>query len=368
MRCRQHLSATDTQAQQRLRARRVLRRLRLVLLVSAGLLAPPAASRADPPPVAARVIYELAGGPGPVGAVTVWLDYPAGAIPRISDPMVGVDIDLPADGVANPGTIVAAADHGVQVRLGIIDLAGIEDRGRLLTIVFEDVPPAAAADCAGFATTVVDVLDADFTRLPDTDLRCQSVAPACADGLDNDGDGLIDFPADTVCRSAADLSERLDCDDGLDNDGDGLTDKAEDPGCKNAWEATRFEDPECNDGIDNDGDGFVDLADPGCDKAWQDNESPQCNDGLDNDGDSFVDLDDPECASAWADDESVVPPPTGGGCGLLGIEAVILIGLAQGTARRLSGRRRGARNQIDASSRKKSAAQRSCHGTRESAA
>jgi len=31
--------------------------------------------------------------------------------------------------------------------------------------------------------------------------------PQCSDGLDNDGDGLIDFPADTDCTSLADNSE-----------------------------------------------------------------------------------------------------------------------------------------------------------------
>jgi hypothetical protein len=58
--------------------------------------------------------------------------------------------------------------------------------------------------------------------------------PVCDDGLDNDGDGLIDFPADPGCASANDQSEtdplRV-CDDGIDEDGDGKVDFPADPGC-----------------------------------------------------------------------------------------------------------------------------------------
>ena len=61
------------------------------------------------------------------------------------------------------------------------------------------------------------------------------VVAACADGIDNDDDGLIDL-ADPGCENAADESEvnvltpSAACADGLDNDDDGLIDLA-DPGC-----------------------------------------------------------------------------------------------------------------------------------------
>jgi YVTN family beta-propeller protein len=51
------------------------------------------------------------------------------------------------------------------------------------------------------------------------------------------------------------------CSDGLDNDGDGLVDLA-DPGC--AISGQSIENPQCNDGLDNDGDGAIDLADAQC--------------------------------------------------------------------------------------------------------
>lgn len=112
------------------------------------------------------------------------------------------------------------------------------------------------------------------------------------------------------------------CADGQDNDDDGLAD-AEDPGCMNAEDDDET-DPlpppaQCADGIDNDQDGLSDAEDPGCFDANDDDETDplppppaaQCADGLDNDGDSKVDLDDPGCSDANDNNESddPLPPP-----------------------------------------------------------
>jgi hypothetical protein len=58
----------------------------------------------------------------------------------------------------------------------------------------------------------------------------------CKDTLDNDGDTLIDFPADPDCTSLNDNSEAVlsQCSDTLDNDGDTLIDFPADPGCSDA--------------------------------------------------------------------------------------------------------------------------------------
>jgi hypothetical protein len=123
------------------------------------------------------------------------------------------------------------------------------------------------------------------------------LAPDCSDGIDNDGDGLVDYPADPGCTSPTDTSEHdptLPCDDGIDNDGDGLidyrADGSGDPGC--AYPAFPTESPACQDGIDNDGDGKVDFdggisathgavsasPDPGCTFAFRQTEvdPPHC--------------------------------------------------------------------------------------------
>ena len=51
----------------------------------------------------------------------------------------------------------------------------------------------------------------------------------CGDGLDNDRDGLVDFPFEPGCSAAGDPSEvdpdnPAACSNGVDDDADGLTD------------------------------------------------------------------------------------------------------------------------------------------------
>jgi hypothetical protein len=100
----------------------------------------------------------------------------------------------------------------------------------------------------------------------------------CGNGLDDDGDGLTDAPADTGCTGPDDFSELEACADGVDNDGDGLVDFAADPGCASlVW---AFEDPQCNDALDNDGDGAVDLNDPQCWAPWRNREARRCGIGV----------------------------------------------------------------------------------------
>jgi len=65
------------------------------------------------------------------------------------------------------------------------------------------------------------------------------------------------------------------CFDGVDNDGDGATDYPADPGCVLALDDDEFDSlTQCFDGVDNDGDGATDyLADPGCVLALDDDET-----------------------------------------------------------------------------------------------
>ena len=118
-----------------------------------------------------------------------------------------------------------------------------------------------------------------------------AIVPACANGVDDDGDGLQDFAGgDPGCLSETDPSERepaLGCDDGIDNDGDGGTDFPDDLGC---YDPTWIEDPACDDGIDNDGDGVIDWdgaglgdPDPDCEgRRSRNRETPprRCGAGL----------------------------------------------------------------------------------------
>ena len=103
--------------------------------------------------------------------------------------------------------------------------------------------------------------------------------PACSDGVDNDGDGLVDYPADPGCESPDSDDEdgivAAQCDDGRDNDGDGKIDYPNDPGCFAAVADNEVDDcpsgpgcPQCANGIDDDGSGQTDFPnDPGCESA-----------------------------------------------------------------------------------------------------
>ena len=124
--------------------------------------------------------------------------------------------------------------------------------------------------------------------------------PQCVDGIDNDGDGLVDFPDDPGCWGNEDDAELAACSDGIDNDGDGLVDFPDDPGCYSPFYP--IENPQCSDGIDNNRDGDVDYPeDEGCFAPYDQGELPACGDGRDNDGDGLVDYpDDTGCSSASA--------------------------------------------------------------------
>lgn len=104
------------------------------------------------------------------------------------------------------------------------------------------------------------------------------------------------------------------CSDGIDNDADGKIDLL-DPGCAKANDndETDLIIPlkQCNDGADNDGDGQIDMADIGCSGPEDDNETDpilpnilQCSDGIDNDGDGKIDMADPGCAGPGDNDEA----------------------------------------------------------------
>ena len=104
--------------------------------------------------------------------------------------------------------------------------------------------------------------------------RPAQTAPQCSDGVDNDGDGLIDA-ADPGCHSDGNANNpcvvrafrqrRVQRHGGqLDaarrrrsNDNNGA-------GVKGSKGSGNNGKPQCSDGIDNDGDNLVDEADPGC--------------------------------------------------------------------------------------------------------
>lgn len=137
----------------------------------------------------------------------------------------------------------------------------------------------------------------------------------CDNGLDDDGDLLVDYPADDGCYSRDDLSEGLgsveSCRNGVDDDGDGFTDfgPESDPGCSALRDSSeRSTILPCDNDLDDDHDGLKDNLDPGCTSPTDFDEADLgdgvCNDGQDQDFDGLADFPlDPGCASIDDSDE-----------------------------------------------------------------
>jgi hypothetical protein len=79
-----------------------------------------------------------------------------------------------------------------------------------------------------FITGLISPMSVAVVRLPPT---------ACGNGVDDDGDGLVDHPADPGCSSPFDEGElsTVQCDNGRDDDGDGTID----------WRGDASGDPDC---------------------------------------------------------------------------------------------------------------------------
>lgn len=105
----------------------------------------------------------------------------------------------------------------------------------------------------------------------------------CGDGIDNDGNGLVDCDDRRACNCrhagvdpvgpGPNLGPERGCDDGLDDDGDGRVD-CDDPDCYGVCRGAEYMAPierpseaDCSNGRDDDGDGKVDYADEDCHHA-----------------------------------------------------------------------------------------------------
>jgi len=152
-------------------------------------------------------------------------------------------------------------------RQGTWELSGI----MFATLPYEEQPLDLALYGNGSVIADLSVYRAEILGVINT--------PTCSDGLDDDGDGLTDYPADPGCSSANDDDERdaaLVCDNGVDEDGDGLFDWPADPGCDDSLDTSEHSSSLlCDDGLDNEGDGFTDFpADPECTSPTSPNEGP----------------------------------------------------------------------------------------------
>jgi PKD repeat protein len=121
----------------------------------------------------------------------------------------------------------------------------------------------AASPSFSFTSPGTHVVTLTVTdQLGATDVASASVAaavagaPACGDAIDNDGDGLADYPDDPGCYLASSTNEAPECDDGLDNDGDGKRDwdgagvGEPDYQCRTAWRTSEAARGSCGLGFE----------------------------------------------------------------------------------------------------------------------
>jgi YVTN family beta-propeller protein len=159
-------------------------------------------------------------------------------------PAGSVTSQNPAGGVSvNPGTDVdLIVSNGPQPPVSVPSLVGLDQATAESSLagaglILGSVSEQNSSEPAGEVLDQNPVAGTEVAAGTSVDLTVSNGITACSDGLDNDNDGLADFPADPGCDSAEDSSEQseaLVCDDGQDNDGDGLIDYPLDPGCSSS--------------------------------------------------------------------------------------------------------------------------------------
>jgi hypothetical protein len=194
---------------------------------------------------------------GPSGEVYV-ADYDAKKIIQVN----------PANGAqttrSSGGSFVIPFDveQGPSGLLYVMDY-GAGDGGTLFsvnpangsqTVVSTNAVSDAAGGAQGFATSTGIAVE----PAAGAQVACSAAAPPpppqCSDGIDNDGDGKVDYPADAGCSSAADATE------------------SPDPAVAAGAAAAP---PQCADHKDNDADGATDTQDPGCSSPADTNEADE---------------------------------------------------------------------------------------------
>lgn len=119
-------------------------------------------------------------------------------------------------------TSCSSSDFGVNGLSGDTDVS--PNQTTLYSVTCERITlwPVSAPVVTAFATVTVS-----SNPLPSVPTPPESSSSACQDGIDNDSDGLTDYPADRGCISPQDSNEVGQCQDGIDNDNDGLIDLAD---------------------------------------------------------------------------------------------------------------------------------------------
>jgi hypothetical protein len=185
----------------------------------------------------------------------------------------------------------------VQVGAGSTYYVSVDSKGAGSAGAFTLSLACGATPGAEFCTNgldddgdgLVDCNDPVCTAHP----ACLVAAEVCTDGVDNDGDGLVDC-SDPDCFTQPGCALVELCDDGTDNDADGLVD-CQDIDCIGDINCVGIET--CTDGVDNSSNGLIDCQDPTCAGGPLCSTEISCTNGFDDDGDGDIDCLDSDCSS-----------------------------------------------------------------------
>src|SRR5690606_38505357 len=181
------------------------------------------------------------GTPSPDVAARIQLFRDRAAAPFVSKLLGGAvtECDLVVHGAVNgeargylyePASDRFRPDRGAEALLTPAQMDAIADAaGKVLT--YTCAPPGSGRRMA-IDRDLDGVLDGDERAAGTDPVDPASVPGACANGLDDDGDGLVDL-ADPGCADATSATEAPQCSNGVDDDGDGLVD-GDDPHCRSA--------------------------------------------------------------------------------------------------------------------------------------
>lgn len=199
--------------------------------------------------------------------------------PDLLSPTVPVPLENDPPSLANPG------EQGVGQRDPVsLSLAATDPDGDDLWFSARGLPPGVVLDpetgvISGAATApgtfAVTVGASDGPAVDAESFEWRVQPRPCNDGIDNDGDGMVDFPDDPACRYPTTANERTRCQDGLDNDGA--------PGID--FDGGQSIHGACTGGVcppgvaDPEGDGVAN-PDPTCTVPWRNYESPSAGCGL----------------------------------------------------------------------------------------
>ncbi len=159
-------------------------------------------------------------------------------------------------------TFVSAVLGGVTTECDLV-VHGYRD-GRSRSALYDPGADTYIPDAIGEpAITAADMRTIAQVPGQATTFTCVPPGSGTRVALDRDGDGWLNYDESLSSTDPANPGSAIGaCSDGIDNDGDGVIDLA-DPGC--ASSSASIENPQCSDGFDNDGDGTTDFGgDPDC--------------------------------------------------------------------------------------------------------